>query len=103
MCDSRFPDQHMHSLSHLLYHFLVGVAFMVKTYAPAQIAVQIVPSCHWSASEYRKAVFKCLCDCPQGILILFLEELSYRLPNAETFRPFLDFLMNFFCKIKRDR
>ena len=100
MCHRRFTDQHMHSFSHLLYHFLVVITFMVQTHSAAQIAVQIISSCHWRTSKYRKTILISLCNCSQRIFILFLQELSYRLPNTVAFRPLLNFCMNFLRKVK---
>ena len=102
MCHAGFTDQHVHSLSHLLDNFFMVIAFMIQTNAATEITVQIIASCHRSASEYRKVILPCLCDCSQSIFILFLKKFSYGLPYAVAFRPFLHFFMYVLCKIKCD-
>ena len=100
MCHGRLADQHMHSFSHLFYNFLMIIALMIQTHTRTQISVQIIPSCHWRASEYRKTILKCFCNCSQCVFVFFLDKLSYCLPYSVTLRPFLYLFMYLFCKVK---
>ena len=100
MCYGRLADQHVHSFSHLLYNFLMIIALMIQTHTRTQISVQIIPSCHWRASEYRKTILKCFCNCSQCVFVFFLDKLSYCLPYSVTLRPFLYLFMYLFCKVK---